>query len=81
MDVKEQIKIAVEKITKDGKLQEQFQKEPVKALEGILGVDLPDDVIDQVIQGVKAKLTTDKLSDSVDAQRTGLRKPKTNKLF
>ncbi len=67
MDVKEQITKAVEKITRDKKLQEQFQKEPVKALEGILGIDLPDDVIDQVVKGVKAKLTTDKLSDSVDA--------------
>lgn len=67
MDVKEQITKAVEKITRDKKLQEQFQKEPVKALESILGIDLPDDVIDQVVKGVKAKLTTDKLSDSVDA--------------
>lgn len=74
MDVKEQIKKAVDKITKDKQLQEQFWKEPVKALESVLGVDLPDDVIDQVIQGVKAKLTTDKLSDSVDALKDFLKK-------
>lgn len=67
MDVKEQIKTAVDKITKDKKLQEQFQKEPVKALESVLGVDLPDDAINQVIEGVKAKLTVDKVSGSVDA--------------
>ena len=67
MDVKEQIKTAVEKITKDKGLQEQFQKEPVKALESILGVDLPDDIVNQVIQGVKAKLTVDKASSAVDA--------------
>lgn len=67
MDVKEQIKTAVDKITKDKKLQEQFQKEPVKALESVLGVDLPDDMINQVIDGVKAKLTVDKVSGSVDA--------------
>ena len=67
MDVKEQIKTAVDRITKDKKLQEQFQKEPVKALESVLGVDLPDDMINQVIDGVKAKLTVDKVSDSVDA--------------
>ncbi len=67
MDIKEQIKKAVESISKDKKLQEQFQKEPVKALESILGVDLPDDVINQVIQGVKAKLTVDNVSDAVDA--------------
>ena len=67
MDVKEQIKTAVDKITRDKKLQEQFQKEPVKALESILGIDLPEEAIDQVVKGVKAKLTTDRLSDSVDA--------------
>ncbi len=67
MDIKEQIKKAVESISKDKKLQEQFQKEPVKALESILGVELPDDVINQVIQGVKAKLTVDNVSDAVDA--------------
>ena len=66
-DVKEEIKKAVDKISKDKGLQEQFQKEPVKALESILGIDLPDDVIDQVVQGVKAKLTADKISGSVDA--------------
>ncbi|MCM1120815.1 MAG: hypothetical protein NC543_15825 [bacterium] len=67
MDIKEQIKKAVDSISKDKKLQEQFQKDPVKALESVLGVDLPDDVIKQVIQGVKAKLTADNVSGAVDA--------------
>lgn len=67
MDVKEQVTKAVEKLTKDKKLQEQFQKEPGKALESVLGVDLPDEIVDQVIQGVKAKLTADKLSGAADA--------------
>ena len=74
MDVKEQIKKAVDKITKDKNLQEQFQKEPVKALESVLGVDLPDDVINQVVDGVKAKLTVDKVSDTVDALKGFLKK-------
>ena len=33
MDVKEQITKAVDKITRDKGLQEQFRREPVKALE------------------------------------------------
>ena len=66
MDVKEQITKAVEKISKDKKLQEQFQKEPVKALESVLGVDLPDEIVNQVVQGVKAKLTADKLTGAAD---------------
>ena len=65
MDVKEQIKKAVEKISKDKGLQEQFKREPVKALENVLGVDLPDEIIDQVVQGVKEKLTADKASDAL----------------
>lgn len=67
MDVKEQIKKAAEKISKDKKLQEQFQKDPVKALESILGVDLPDDIVNKVVEGVKAKLNLDKASGAVDA--------------
>lgn len=74
MDVKEQIKKAVDKITGDRNLQEQFQKEPVKALESVLGVDLPDDVINQVVEGVKAKLTVDKVSDTVGALKGFLKK-------
>ncbi|MCI8286584.1 MAG: hypothetical protein HFH89_02760 [Lachnospiraceae bacterium] len=74
MDVKEQITKAVDKLTKDKGLQEQFRREPVKALESILGVDLPDDIVNQVIQGVKAKLTADKVSDSADALKGFLKK-------
>ena len=67
MDIKEQITKVVERITKDKNLQEQFQKEPVKALENVLGVDLPDEIVEQIINGVKAKLTADKVSDAVDS--------------
>lgn len=74
MDVKEQITKAVERITKDEKLKEQFQKEPVKALESVLGIDLPDEIVDQVVDGVKAKLTKDKIADSVDALKGLLKK-------
>lgn len=74
MDVKEQVTKAVEKITKDKKLQEQFQKDPVKALESVLGVDLPDGVVEQVIQGVKAKLVTDKVSGAMDSLKGFIKK-------
>lgn len=66
MDLKEQITKMVESITKDKDLQEQFKKEPVKALESVLGVDLPDEMIEQVVAGVKAKLTAENVSDAVD---------------
>ena len=40
MDIKEKISEVVEKIMKDDDLREQFQKEPVKAVEKVIGVDL-----------------------------------------
>ena len=67
MDIKEKIEEIVEKISKDEKLQKQFKDDPVKALEKLLDVDLPDAVIEKIIDGVKAKLTADKLSDAVGA--------------
>ena len=62
-DIKEQITQVVEKVTKDEKLMDQFKKDPVKAVESVIGVDLPDDVINKVVDGVKAKISVDKLGD------------------
>lgn len=66
MDIKEQISRVVEKISKDDTLRARFQKEPIQAVEQILGVDLPDDMIEAVIRGVKAKLSVDTLSGAAD---------------
>ena len=66
MDIKEKIEELVGAISKDKALLEQFKKDPVKAVEKLLGVDLPDDIIEKVVAGVKAKLTLDKLDDAAD---------------
>lgn len=63
-DIKELITTAVKKISKDKELQALFQKDPVKALEKIFNIDLPDELINPVIDGIKAQLTMDKLSDA-----------------
>ncbi len=67
MDIKEKINEMVEKITKDKDLQEQFKKEPVKAVENVLGVDLPDGMVEKIVDGVKVKLSEGKLSGAVDS--------------
>lgn len=59
----------VDKLQSDDKLMAQFKKEPVKALEKILGVDLPDDVIEKIIDAVKAKLTVDDIGDLLSAAK------------
>lgn len=66
MDIKEKIAELVEMIGKDKDLQAKFKKNPIKAVEELLGVDLPDDVIEKIVDGVKAKLTADKVGDVLD---------------
>lgn len=66
MDIKEKIESVVENVTKDKGLKELFEKDPVKAIEKVLGVDLPDDIVEKIVDGVKAKLTMDTISDVAD---------------
>lgn len=56
MDVKEMITKAVDTIKNDKTLLSQFTSEPVKTIEKVLGVDLPDEVIEKVVAAVKSKL-------------------------
>ncbi len=67
MDIKEQISKIVEEISKNPNIKEQFEREPVKVIEKIVGIDLPDDVVKKIIDGVKAKLTIDGVSKATDA--------------
>ena len=67
IDIKAKIEEIAKKIASDKELQELFQKEPTKAVEKVLGVDLPDDLIEKVVAGVKAKLTADKVSGALGA--------------
>ena len=67
MDIKAKIDEVVGKVQADPNLMDKFQKNPIEAVEGIIGVDLPDDVIKGVVDGVKAKLTADKASGIMGA--------------
>ena len=67
MDIKKKIEEIAEKVTKDEALRAQFQKDPIQAVEKLLGVDLPDDMVEKVAAGVKAKLNGDKLSGAADS--------------
>ena len=66
MDIKEKIEELVKKLTSDKKLMEKFQRNPVKVVEELIGVDLPDDMVNKIIDGVKAKLSLDKVGDLLE---------------
>ena len=64
MDLKEQIEKLAESVLKDEKIKDIFTKDPIKAVEKVLGVDLPDEIVEKIIDGVKAKITVDQISDA-----------------
>ncbi|MCI5578322.1 MAG: hypothetical protein MR364_02310 [Oscillospiraceae bacterium] len=65
MDIKAKIEEVVNKVKSDEGFADKFKSEPVKAIEEVLGVDLPDDVINNVIDGVKAKVDFDGIADKL----------------
>lgn len=65
MDIKAKIEEIVEKIKNDKNFAADFQKDPVKAVERVVGVDLPDDQINAVIDGIKAKISVDDVKDKI----------------
>ncbi len=66
MDIKEKLDKVVNKVKSDKNFKNKLMKDPVNALEEVLGVDLPNEQIDKIIDGVKAKITKDKAEDLME---------------
>ena len=65
MDIKAKIDEIVNKVKSDPNFAEEFKTNPVKAVEKVLGVDLPDDVINNIIDGVKSKVSFDGIASKL----------------
>ena len=65
MDIKAKVDEVVNKVKSDPDIASKFQKDTIKTVEGILGVDLPDDVIKQIVDGVKTKVNVDDIKDKL----------------
>lgn len=61
MDIKAKIDELVGKVKNDPNLLEKLKKDPVSAIEGVIGVDLPNDQIEKIAEGVMAKIKLDDL--------------------
>lgn len=80
MDIKKMIENLIDEIQKDGNLGAQFEKEPVKVVESIIGKDLPDDVVEKIIDGVKAKIGMEKVGGALDMLEGALGKVDLDKI-
>lgn len=58
-DVKELVEKAVDKLQGDDNLLESFKENPIKVVEKILNVDLPDEILEKIVEAVKAKINID----------------------
>ena len=67
LDIKAKIEELVEKIKKNPALLKKFNTEPVKVVEELVGIDLPDELIEKLVDGVKAKITIDNVGDALGA--------------
>ncbi len=56
MDIKAKIDELVNKVKNDKDFAAKFSADPVKAVEGVIGIDLPDDQVRAVADGVKAQI-------------------------
>lgn len=57
--MQEKIEAIISKIRDNKDFADEFKENPVKAIESVLGTDLPDELINNIISGVKAKLAAD----------------------
>ena len=64
-ELKEKIEEIVKKLTENKDLLDDFKKNPIKVVEKLIGIDLPDEKLEAIVDGVKAKLEFDKLDDAL----------------
>ena len=67
MDIQKIINDVLAKLKSNKNLKNDFLTNPVKVLEDLVGIDLPDELIEKVVDGVKAKITMDKVGDALGA--------------
>ena len=65
IDIKAKIEELAAKLRKDPALLKRFQDDPVKTLEELTGVDLPDEQLQPLVTGLKAKLAASDLGEAL----------------
>lgn len=63
MDIQKIIADAVKALTENEELLKAFNQNPAKTIEKIIGIDLPDDKVNAIVAGIKAKLGLDDVMD------------------
>ena len=65
MDIQKIISDVLTKLKSDKNLAAKFDKDPTAVLEDLIGIDLPNEQLNAVIEGIKAKLKLDDVADKI----------------
>ena len=69
MNIKAELKAKldeiVEKIKSDKNIAAKFQKDPIGTVESLIGIDLPNDQLEGLVEAIKAKISLDKVGDAL----------------
>ena len=69
MNIKEELKDKLEeivyKIKNDKNIAAKFQADPIGTVEGLIGIDLPNDQLEGLVDAIKAKVSLDKVGDAL----------------
>ena len=65
-DLKAKVEEAARKLQADPALLKNFQNDPVKTIEKLLSIDLPDEQLKPLVTAIKAKLATADLGDALE---------------
>ena len=67
MDIQKIITDVLERLQNDSDLLAKFKDSPTKTIEGLIGIDLPDEQIDAIVKGVMAKINLDEVAGQASA--------------
>ena len=63
MDLKAKIEEIVKKLLADKTLMARFERNPASVIEEYVGIDLPDEQVNQLVEAIKAKIKLDQVGD------------------
>ena len=66
MEIKAMIEKAVKMLMSDKNLMAKFDKNPASVIEEVIGVDLPDEIVNQIVSGIKVKLAATQVGNALE---------------
>ena len=81
MDIMEKLEDLVEKIKEDKSIAAKFKKDPIDTVQDLLGIKLPEEQLEKLVDAIKSKIKLDDLDDVLEDKLGALGKKALGGLF